>query len=128
MSKRLQHGLSKRERQIMDVIYRTKGAGVSEVRDAIPDPPGYSAVRTTLNILEQKGLLTHQKDGRRYRYLPKIPHRNARQSAISRLLHIYFDDSIEAAVTALIRFDHKRLTKQDYDNLVELIRREEAKK
>lgn len=128
MSKRLQHGLSKRERQMMDAIYRIKGATVAEVRAAIPDPPGYSAVRATLNILEEKGLLFHEKESRRYRYLPTIPHRAARQSAIRQLLQNYFEGSVEAAVAALLKSTHKQLTSQDFRNLIQLIRKEEGKK
>ena len=125
MSERLRHGLSKRERQIMEAIYRRKSATAQEVWNAIPEPPSYSAVRATLKILEAKGLLTHRRQGRKYLYLPKIPHGRARQTAIRQLLETYFDDSVEAAVAALIRTDRRKLTEEDYQRLIELIRQAE---
>jgi predicted transcriptional regulator len=121
VSKRLQQGLSKRERQIMESVYRRKSASVAEVLAAISDPPSYSAVRATLNILERKGFLTHRKEGRKYLFIPTIPHQKARQSAIKQLLHIYFDNSIEAAVAALIRVDRKGLTESDCRKLIAMI-------
>jgi BlaI family penicillinase repressor len=122
VSMRLRHGLSKRERQIMDTIYGRKGATAAEVRASLPDPPSYSAVRATIRILEAKGFLTHRSQGRKYLYLPTIPHQRARQSAIRHLLETYFDDSIEAVVAALIRMDGKKLSETDYRRLMETIR------
>jgi BlaI family penicillinase repressor len=121
VSQRLRHGLSKRERQIMEAIYSRKSATAAEVRSAIPDPPSYSAVRATLQILVGKRLLTYHRKGRRYVYTPTIPHGRAQQSAIRQLLETYFDDSVEAAVAALIRMDGKKLSENDYRRLVELI-------
>ena len=125
MIKRLQHGLSKRERQIMNVVYSRKGATASEVWESIPAPPSYSAVRATLKILENKGMLSHRKQGRKYLYLPTIPHQRARLSAIRQLVDTYFEGSIEATVAALIRVDRKKLTEEEYGRLVELIRQAE---
>lgn len=122
MSMRLHHGLSKRERQIMDTIYGRKGATAAEVRASLPDPPSYSAVRATIRILEAKGFLTHRSQGRKYLYLPTIPHQRARQTAIRHLLETYFDDSVEAVVAALIRMDGKKLSEEDYRRLIETIR------
>lgn len=127
MIKRLQHGLSKRERQIMNVVYSRKGATASEVWESIPSPPSYSAVRATLKILENKGMLSHRKQGRKYLYLPTIPHQRARQSAIRQLMDTYFEGSIEATVAALIRVDRKKLTEAEYGRLIELIREAEKK-
>jgi len=121
MIKRLQHGMSRRERQMMNVIYRTKGATAAEVWSAIPEPPSYSAVRATLKIMEGKGLLTHRKEGRKYLYLPTVSHGRARQSALRHLLETYFDGSVEAAVAALIKSDRKRLSETEYRRLLELI-------
>jgi BlaI family penicillinase repressor len=123
VSKRLRHGLSKRERQIMEAIYRLKTASAAEVQSSIPDPPGYSAVRATLQILVDKELLTHRRQGRRYVYAPTIPHRQARQSAVQHLVATYFDGSVTAAVAALLNTDRKRLTDEDYRQLTVLIER-----
>ena len=125
MSRPLQQGLSKRERQMMEAIYSRKGATASEVWKAIPSPPGYSAVRATLKILEAKGFLSHRKQGRKYLYLPTIPHQRARQTALRQLLDTYFEGSIQAAMAALIRVDRKRLTEAEYGRLIELIREAE---
>jgi predicted transcriptional regulator len=108
----LRHGLSKRERQIMEAIYSRKSANAAEVRSAIPDPPSYSAVRATLQIMVGKKLLTYHREGRRYVYTPTISHRIARQTAIRQLLKTYFDDSVEAAVAALLRMDRKHLSER----------------
>ena len=83
MSKRLQNELSKRERQIMDVIYRKNSASVKVVLEEIPDPPSYSAVRALINVLEGKGFLKHKKEGKKYIYSPTIPHKKAKISAIN---------------------------------------------
>ena len=121
MSRKLQHGLSKRERQIMEVIYRWKSASVHEVLGEIPSPPSYSAVRAMLNILEEKGFLKHRKEGRKYIYSPTIPHKRAMRSAVKQLLQTYFNNSIEEAVGALVEIDSKKLTEAEFDRLTELI-------
>jgi predicted transcriptional regulator len=120
--KRLQHGLSKRERQIMNAIYSRKAATASEVWKSIPSPPSYSAVRATLKILENKGMLSHSKQGRKYLYLPTIPHQRARLSALRQLVDTFFEGSVEATVAALIRADRKKLTDAEYGRLIDLIR------
>jgi predicted transcriptional regulator len=125
VSMRLSHGLSKRERQIMDTIYGRKGATAAEVRASLPDPPSYSAVRATLGILETKGFLNHRSQGRKYFYLPTIPHQRARQTAMRHLLVTYFDNSVEAVVAALIRMDGKKLSEKDYRRLIEMIQNAE---
>jgi predicted transcriptional regulator len=110
---------------MMDAIYSRKGATASEVWKAIPQPPSYSAVRATLKILENKGFLTHRKQGRKFLYLPTIPHQRAKQSALRQLLETYFDGSVEAAVAALIRVDRKKLSEAEYRRLIELIQKAE---
>jgi len=125
VSRRLRHGLSKRERQMMEAIYGRKGATAYEVWKAIPSPPGYSAVRATLKILESKGLLAHRKQGRRFLFLPTIPHQRARQAALRQLVDTYFEGSVQAAVAALIRGDRKGLAEGEYSQLSELIREAE---
>jgi len=125
VSTQLRHGLSKRERQIMDTIYGRKGATAAEVRASLPDPPSYSAVRATLRILETKGFLNHRSQGRKYFYLPTIPHQRARQTAVRHLLDTYFDNSVEAVVAALIRMDGRKLSEKDYRRLIEMIQNAE---
>ena len=126
MSKKLQHGLSKRERQIMEVVYRKKIATAQEVLDEIPDPPGYSTVRSFLTILEKKGFLKHERRGRRYVYSPVIPHTSAVRSTLQNVLKTYFNNSVEDAVSALMELRGKHLNDTDYDRLIERI--EKAKK
>ncbi len=121
MSKKLLNSLSKRERQIIETIYRLGKATVAEVLKEIPNPPSYSAVRATLNILETKGFLTHKKVGLKYVYSPLIPHSKARQTVVRQLLQTYFNGSVEDAVAALIQSDRKKLSDEDFDKLVDLI-------
>ncbi|MDX1623607.1 MAG: BlaI/MecI/CopY family transcriptional regulator [Gemmatimonadota bacterium] len=94
---------SPRERQILDAVYALGEATVREVRRRIPDPPGYDAVRTTMRILEEKGLLAHRRDGRRYVYRPTVPPRKARGEAMRHLVETFFDASPEAAALAFLR-------------------------
>jgi len=124
--KRMQHGLSKRQRQIMEAIYSLNQATVEDVRRTIPDPPSYSAVRTTMNILVDRGLLKYTRNGRKYHYSPTIPHGQARKSAIEHLLHTYFNNSVEQAVAALLKSDRKGLSEDEYTSLLALI--EKARK
>ncbi len=109
--------LTGRERQIMDIVYRHDQVTVAEVLDELPDPPGYSAVRALMRILEQKGHLRHRQDGPRYVFSPTIPRDEARQSALSRLVRTFFDGSTEDAVVALIDMSHTRLSKHDLARL-----------
>jgi BlaI family transcriptional regulator, penicillinase repressor len=125
MSGRLRHGLSKRERQMMEAIYARKSATAAEVLDAIPSPPSYSAVRATLQVLVRKGLLVHRREGRRYLYAPTIPHEKARDSALRHLLDTYFDGSAAAAMAALVRVDRRRLGEKDYRRLLAMIEKVE---
>src|ERR671925_464450 len=94
--------LSRRERQIMDIIYARGQATAAEVTAALPDPPSYSAVRALLRILEQKGHLRHEQDGPRYVFLPTVPRDRARRSAMRHLVRTFFDGSTEDAVAALL--------------------------
>jgi len=125
MSRELQHGLSKRERQVMEAVYRLREASASDVQQAIPEPPGNSSVRTTLTILVQKRLLAARKDGRRLLYSPVISHQKARTSAIRQLVRTYFDDSAAAAVSALLASHGARISDEEYRQLARLI--EESK-
>ena len=118
--------LSRRERQIMDVIYSCGSATVREVMDKIPDPPGYSAVRAMLRILEEKGHLQHRQDGPRYVYLPVVPREEARESAMKRVLRTFFDGSAERAVAALLDISGEDISQEELDRLAEMI--EQARK
>ncbi|SIO05515.1 Predicted transcriptional regulator [Singulisphaera sp. GP187] len=113
--------LSRRERQIMDVIYRRGRATAAEVQEALPDPPSYSSVRALLRILEEKGHLRHEQDGPRYVFLPTVPRDKARRSALSQLVQTFFDGSTAQAVAALLGEPGSKLTDEDLDRLARLI-------
>ena len=115
--------MSRRERQIMDVVYRLGEATVADVLRELADPPSYSAVRAFLRILEEKGHLRHKEAGPRYVYSPRVPREKARRSALRRLLHNFFDDSGESLVAALLDDDAARLSSQELENLAGLIER-----
>jgi predicted transcriptional regulator len=97
--------LSRRERQIMDVVYRVGKVTAAEVLAELPDPPGYSAVRAMLRLLEEKGHIRHEQDGPRYVYLPTVNRDKARKSAMKHLVRTFFDGSTEDAVAALLQND-----------------------
>ena len=113
--------LSRRERQIMDVIYRRGQATATEVMEDIPDAPGYSAIRALLRVLEEKGHLRHEQDGPRYVFLPTVPRERARDSALRQLLHTFFDGSTEQAVAALLDLSSTKLSDAELDKLSNLI-------
>ena len=115
--------LSRRERQIMDVIYTRGRATVAEVREGLPDPPTYSAVRALLRILEEKGHLRHEQDGPRFVFLPTVPAEKARQSALRHLLRTFFDGSAEGAVAALLDLEASELSPEEFERLAERIER-----
>ena len=117
--------LSRRERQIMDVVYRLGKATVTDVLERLPDPPSYSAVRALMRILEEKGHLSHEQDGPRYVYLPTVPRDAAQQSALSHMVRTFFGGSAEAAVAALLELPENGLSNGELDRLSRLI--EEAR-
>ena len=116
-----QNQLSRRERQIMDVVYRLGKASVTDVLDRLPDPPSYSAVRALMRILEEKGHLSHEQDGPRYVYLPTVPRDAAQASALSHLVRTFFGGSAEAAVAALLELPENGLSGGELDRLSRLI-------
>ena len=126
MLKKIQNGLGKRERQIMEAIYRRKSASVKDVMEEISNPPSYSAVRATINILESKGFLKHRKMGLKYVYSPTISHKKAMRAAVAKLLKTYFNNSIEDAVASIIEIHSKEFDSTDFERLTRLI--EEVKK
>ncbi|OHD69695.1 MAG: hypothetical protein A2177_00505 [Spirochaetes bacterium RBG_13_68_11] len=115
-------GLSKRERQIMEILYRKKSASVEDVRCEIANPPSYSAVRVIVNVLERKGHLRHSRQGKKYIYTPTVPRKRAVQGAVQHLLHTYFDDSLHQAVTAMVDLHKKDLSEEDIERLAKAIR------
>lgn len=114
---RLEKGhMSRRERQIMDILYRLGQASAKEVLEAMPDPPSYSAVRALMATLEGKGMVTHSKESRRYIYKPAIAEKRARRSAMTNLLSTFFDGRPEKLVAALLdpkdmQLDEKEIEK-----------------
>jgi len=120
-AKRTLSNLSRRERQIMDVLYRDGQATASEVLAALPDPPSYSAVRAMLRILENKGHARHVAEGTRYVYQPTLPRDRAGRPALAGVLETFFDGSTEKAVAALLDLSRSDLSPDQLDRLSELI-------
>jgi len=118
--------LSRRERQIMDILYRSGKATAAEVLAAMPDPPSYSAVRAMLRILEEKGHITHEEDGVRYVFVPVVPRDKAKHGAVRHLVDTFFEGSIEQAVAALLDSSSTRMNRAELDRLQKLI--DEARK
>jgi predicted transcriptional regulator len=121
-----QHKWSRRERQIMDVLYRRGRATVAEILEEIPDPPSYSAVRAMLRVLEEKKHIRHEEKDLKYVYLPVVPREKARRSAVAHLLETFFDGSPEQAVATLLNVSARDLTDENFDRLAALI--EQARK
>ena len=118
--------LSRRERQIMDVIYRRGRATAAEVLEDLPDPPSNPTIRTLLRILEEKGHLRHTKDGPRYVYAPTRLRREAARSALKRVLRTFFDGSMEKAVAAMLNLTDANVATEELDRVARLI--DEARK
>ena len=111
--------LGKRERQIMEIVYRLGTASVAEVLEALPDPPSYSSVRAMLRYLESKGLVRHEDQGPRYLYMPTTPRDEVRGSALAGVVRTFFDGSVATAMAALI--ESKPLSREEYDRLSKLL-------
>jgi len=118
--------LSRRERQIMDIIYQLKEATVAQVLARLPNPPSYSAVRALLRVLEEKGHLVHKQVGPRYVFSPTLSRETARHNALKHLVKTFFDDSTEEVMAALLDISEKNLAEEDYLRLLTMI--EKAKK
>jgi BlaI family transcriptional regulator, penicillinase repressor len=114
-------GLSRRERQIMEILYQRGKASASEVREAMPDAPSYSAVRAMLRILEEKGHLKHQEEGLKYVYTPTVPRDKAKRSAVKHLLDTFFNGSPEQIMAALLDVSSTRLTREELDRMSAMI-------
>ena len=113
--------LSRRERQIMDIVYRLEQATAAEVLERLPDPPSYSAVRAMLRILEEKGHLSHVQDGPRYVYQPTVAPEEASRTALRHVLRTFFDGSATEAMAALLDETGAELSEDDLSRLSALI-------
>lgn len=116
-----QKNLSRRERQIMDIIYEMGEATAAQVLERMPNPPSYSTVRALLRVLEEKGHLQHKQDGPRYIFLPTVPREQARQSALKHVLDTFFDGSTEEVVAALLNMSEDEMSQEEYNRLSMLI-------
>ena len=117
--------LSRRERQIMDIVYREGRATPRDVLERLPDPPSYSSVRAILGVLENKGHLRHVPEGKSYVYMPTLPRTRASRSAMKNMLQTFFDGSTEKAVAALLDMSRSELSDEELERLSRLI--EQAK-
>ena len=116
-----QRNLTRRERQIMDVIYARGRATVAEVLEGLDDPPSYSSVRTLLRLLEEKGRLRHEESGLRYVYIPTVPREKARRSALDNVIRTFFAGSTEDAIAALIDLHDAKRRPLELDRIRALI-------
>jgi predicted transcriptional regulator len=121
MVKPLHAVLSRRERQIMDILYRRGRATATEVMADLSGDPSYSTVRTQLRVLEEKGHVRHEEEGLRYIYLPVVARHTARKSALKHLVETFFDGSAEKTVAALLGGDGARLTDEELDRIAQRI-------
>ena len=126
MSTKRSDGFSRRERQVMDVLYSLGKGTVAEVLQHLPDPPSYSAVRTHLRLLEEKGHVRHEVDGPRYVFVPTVRRDRASRSALQHLVQTFFDGSVENAMAALVETSSSRLSEDALARMATLI--EQARK
>jgi predicted transcriptional regulator len=119
-------GLSRRERQIMEILYQHGKASASEVRELMEGAPGYSAVRAMLRVLEEKGHVKHEAEGLKYVYVPTVGREKAKRSAVKHVLDTFFNGSPEQIVAALLDVSSTRLTRDELDRMAEMI--EKAKR
>jgi len=120
--KRVPAMLSKRERQIMDVLYRLGRGTAAEVMEQVEGAPGYSTVRTQLRVLERKGHVTHEEEGLRYVYTPTVPRHSARRSALKHLVDTFFEGSTTKAVAALLGGEASRVSDEDLARIEDLVK------
>ena len=113
--------LTRRERQIMDILYKRGRATAGEVMEDLPGDPHYSTVRTQLRVLEGKGHVTHEEHGLRYIYMPAVPRRAARKSALRHLVDTFFDGSAEQVVAAVLGGEGSKVSEEELDRIAELV-------
>jgi predicted transcriptional regulator len=121
MTRNTPTSLTRRERQIMDVLYRLGQATAAEIQERLPEPPSYSATRTMLRILEEKGHIRHEEKGPRYVFSPKISRESARKSALRHLVQTFFEGSAAQVVSTLVNDNTKRLSDGDLEQLARMI-------
>jgi predicted transcriptional regulator len=126
MRKDAHRNLSRRERQIMDILYQRSRASASEIHQALPDAPTYSAVRAKLRVLEEKGHIRHEEEALRYVYVPTMPRDTARKSALRHLVSTFFEGSVEDAMAALLDLSSAKLSPAELDRIQGII--DQAKK
>ena len=126
MSKHTHDALTRRERQIMDILYRRGRATAGEVMEELSGDPNYSTVRTQLRVLEEKGHVTHVEEGLRYVYSPAVSRTSARKSALRHLVDTFFDGSAENAVAALLGGEGSKLSEDQLDRIAELVKDSKA--
>lgn len=120
--------LSRRERQIMDVLYKLEGASVKEVRENIADAPSYSAVRTLLQKLVDKGHISHKEEGKKYVYYPNVKHKKASRSALSGVISTFFRDSTFIAMNSLLEMSTNEMSDEELEQLEQLIQDKKSKR
>ena len=121
MTRSLHAALTRRERQIMDILFRRGRATAAEVMEELPGEPSYSTVRTQLRVLEEKGHARHEEDGVRFIYMPAVARDAARKSALRHLIETFFDGSSEKAVAALLGGEGSKLSDEQLDRIADLI-------
>jgi BlaI family penicillinase repressor len=128
MTKQIHTHLSRRETQIMDAIYSLGSGGVQEVLAEMSDPPGYNSVRVILGILEEKGYLIHEKEGKRYIYRPRQSATDASRNATAQLLKTFFGNSTPSAVATLLDMSEEGMSDNDLDDLADMIAATKARR
>src|SRR5499427_10795062 len=126
MKKAIHTNLTRRERQIMDILYRRGRATAGEVMEELSGNPNYSTVRTQLRVLEEKGHVRHEEHGLRYVYTPAVPRSSARKSALRHLVDTFFEGSTEGAVAALLGGEGSKLSDQELDRIADLVKQSKA--
>jgi BlaI family transcriptional regulator, penicillinase repressor len=120
--------LTRRERQIMDILYRRGRATAGEVMEELSGNPNYSTVRTQLRVLEEKGHVTHEEEGLRYIYTPAVPRTSARKSALRHLVDTFFDGAPENAVAAILGGEGSKLSEEQLDRIADLVKKSRTKR
>ena len=128
MARPLHAALTRRERQIMDILYRRGRATAGEVMEDLSGDPHYSTVRTPLRVLEEKGHVHHEEQGLRYVYSPAVPRSSARRSALRHLVNTFFDGSAEHAVAALLGGEGARLSEDELQRIADLVHKSQSGK
>jgi len=127
MATPLHTALTRRERHIMDVLFRLGRATAEEVMNELSGQPNYSTVRTQLRVLEQKGHVRHEERGRQFVYSPAVPRRTARKSALRHVVETFFDGSVEQVVGALLGGEGARVSEEELDRILELVSQTKAR-